>query len=152
MFALFSCNDLNNDKQEETVNNNSEFSVILLKHYFPKNDIEFTSPVKAMVIQNKEKFDAHFGVAQTMKNAATPIDFEKNKVVAIITKPSEEKLELALIETVLKENRLMVKYKTRQAKTQSHSSSDLKMFTIPKSVYAVDFVIDTDEPQSHKKQ
>lgn len=151
MFTLLSCNDMKKDNQEETVNNNSEFSVVLLKNYFPKNNIEFASPVKAAVIDNKKRFDEYFGVAQTMKNAATPIDFENNKVVALITKPSEEKLEIALTETVLKDNKLLVKYKTRQAEAQSHSSSDLKMFTIPKSVYGVDFVVDTDETQTKKQ-
>jgi hypothetical protein len=145
MFALLSCNNLNKGKQETVEKDTSAFSVILLENYFPKNNIEFTIPIKTMVVKDKKRFDEYFGLAQTMNNTATNVDFEKNKVVALITKPSEEKLEIKLTETVLKNNKLLVKYRIIKGEKQSFISSDLKLFAIPKSVYAVDFVVDTKE-------
>ena len=151
MFALISCNNPKNEGKVENKDDGPEFSVVFLENYFPKNNIEFTSPVKVMVIDNKNRFDEFFGIAQTMKNSATPIDFEKNKVVALISKPSDELLKIQLTETRLKDNNLLVKYKTIPSEAQSFVSSDLKMFSIPKSIYAIDVVIDTEATETTKK-
>ncbi|NGX83130.1 hypothetical protein [Aequorivita sp. KMM 9714] len=149
MFVLFSCNDGNKENQKVIENKNSGFSVELIENYFPKNDIEFSSPVKTVVISNKVRFEQFFGVAKTMNNEISPIDFEENKVVALIAKPSDVKQEIFITATELKKNKLLVKYKLKQGETQSFTSADLKMFTIPKSVYAVDFVIDRDESENN---
>ncbi|WP_347373761.1 hypothetical protein [Aequorivita sp. Q41] len=138
VFSMISCNN-KESTQKETTNTNSDFSVVYLENYFPRNDIEFTTPVKAMVISNREKFDSYFGIAQTMYNKVTPIDFEKNKVVAIITEPSDVKQEIIITETLLKDNKLLVKYKIEKGEIRSFTANDLKLFEIPKTIYGVDF-------------
>ena len=140
VFSIISCN--NKEKiQKETTNTNSDFSVVYLENYFPKNDIEFTTPVKTLVILNKEKFDSYFGFAQTMHNKAAVVDFEKNKVVAIITEPSNVKQEIVITETLLKNDKLLIKYKVEKGDTLSFSANDLKLFEIPKTVNRVNFTI-----------
>ncbi|WP_313112243.1 hypothetical protein [Aequorivita sediminis] len=149
MFVLLSCNDANKENLEVNENEKSGFSVELLENYFPKNEIEFNSPVKAVVIGDKVRFEKFFGVAKNMNNVILPIDFEENKVVALIAKPSNVKQEIFITATELKKNKLLVKYKLKQGKTLSFTATDLKMFTIPKSVYAVDFVVDSDKSENN---
>lgn len=148
VLTLVSCNNANKDSQIE-IEKQSGFEVEYLEGYFPKNDIEFNAPVKALVIANKEKLDKYFGIAQTMENRVSTIDFDKNKVVAIISAPSDKKQKIVITSTNLKDNKLEVKYKVIvEDDAQTFTSTDLKMFPIPKSVYGVDFVIDKDEPKS----
>lgn len=145
MFVLSSCNDEKKDDEKIRDNAHSSFTVELLEHYFPKNDIEFNSPVRAMVISDKVRFEQFFGIAKTMNNESATINFEEKKVVALIAKPSDVKQEVLITATELKNNKLLVKYKLKHGETQSFTETDLKMFTIPISVYAVDFVVDNDE-------
>lgn len=149
MFVLLACNDGNKENLGVIENENSGFSVELLENYFPKNEIEFNSPVKTVVISDKERFEQFFGVAKNMNNVISPIDFEENKVVALIAKPSDVKQEILITATKLKKNKLLVKYKLKQGEARSFTSTDLKMFAIPKSVYAVDFVIDRAESENN---
>ncbi|AFL80483.1 hypothetical protein Aeqsu_0982 [Aequorivita sublithincola DSM 14238] len=152
LLALVSCN--NSKKETQTnLDQQSDFEVEYLEGYFPKNDIEFDAEVKALVIANQTDFDKYFGIAQTMNNKVPAIDFEKNKVAAIISAPSDKKQQIVITGTDLKNNKLIVKYKLKVGEdAQSFTSTDQKMFPIPKSVYAVDFVIDRDDSKTNKKQ
>ncbi|WP_026451163.1 hypothetical protein [Aequorivita capsosiphonis] len=150
LLAFVACNNAEKDANAEK---QVGFEVEYLEGYFPKNDIQFNAPVKTLIINKKEDFDKYFGIAQTMKNQVPTIDFDKNKVVAIISAPSDKKQEILIPSADLKKNRLVVKYKVMADKvTQSFTSTDLKMFLIPKSVYAIDFIIDSDEPETSKKE
>lgn len=153
VFALLALVSCNNTNKETNRIKEADFEAEYLEGYFPKNDMEFNAPVRALVIDNQENFDKYFGVAQTMKNQVSRIDFEKNKVVSIISAPSDKKQKLVISSVNLKNNKLLVKYKVQdEGEIQSFTSTDLKMFPIPKSVYGVDFVVDQDEPQTTKKQ
>lgn len=138
VLVLLSCNDAKKDGQ----NSNSESDVELIEGYFPKNNIEFSQPIKVITIANKQDFDSYFGVAKTMTNNISKIDFDKNKVVALIARPSNKEQTINIIETKLKNNKLAINYKLEIGESQSFSSSDLKMFKVPKSVYALDVYSD----------
>lgn len=132
VLSIFSCNDA---KKKDA---NSETPIELIEGYFPKNDIEFNQPVKVIVTGNKEDFDRYFGVAKTMINTVSEIDFDKNKVVAIVAKPTDRKQTIKISETKLKNNKLVIKYKLEIGDSQSFSSSDLKMLKVPKSIKAIE--------------
>lgn len=152
LLALVSCNNAKKETQT-SIEKQPNFEAEYLDGYFPKNDIEFNAEVKALVVANQTNFDKYFGIAQTMNNNVPAIDFDKNKVVAIISAPSDKKQQIVITGTDLENNKLIVKYKLKVGEeTQSSTSTDLKMFPIPKSVYAVDFTIDNDESKINKKQ
>lgn len=132
VLSFFSCND---PKKKDAT---SETPIELIEGYFPKNDIEFNQPVRVIVTKNKEDFDKYFGVAKTMTNTVFEIDFDKNKVVAIVAKPTDRKQTIKISETKLKNNKLVIKYKLEIGDSQSFSSSDLKMFKVPKSIKAIE--------------
>ena len=138
LLILVSCNDAKKENQ----NTNSESTIELMEGYFPKNDIEFNQPVRVIIAKNKEDFDRYFGIAKTMTNTISEIDFDKNKVVAIIAKPSDNEQSIKIFETKLKNNKLAINYKLEIGEPQSFSSSDMKMFKIPKSINAVDVFSD----------
>ena len=132
------------EKQTSEAIPNSDFKVELINGYFPKNNIDFVTPAKAMVINDQENFERYFGAAQTMTASAQKIDFDKKKVVAIIAAPSNRKTEIAITKTHLQNNKLMVNYKILRGEKLNHSATDLKMFAIPRSVNAVDISMDND--------
>ncbi len=138
LLILVSCNDFK--KENEKVK--SEPTIELMEGYFPKNDIEYNQPVRVIIATNKQDFDKYFGVAKTMTNTISEIDFDKNKVVAIIAKPSDNEQTIIISETKLKNNKLAINYKLEIGELQSFSSSDLKMFKIPKTINAVDVFSD----------
>lgn len=143
LLILVSCNDTKKENQ----NINSESTIELLEGYFPKNDIEFNQPVRVIIATNKEDFDRYFEVAKTMTNTISEIDFNKNKVVAIIAKPTDAKKIIKISETKLKNNKLGINYKLEISEPQSFSSSEMKIFKIPKSINAVDvFSKEKEEP------
>ncbi|MGO3182520.1 MAG: hypothetical protein ACTIJ9_06770 [Aequorivita sp.] len=141
LLILVSCNDA----KKEGENTNSEASVELMEGYFPKNDMEFNQPVRVIITDKKEDFDRYFGVAKTMTNTVSEIDFDKNKVVAIVTEPSDRKQIIKISETKLKNNKLGINYKLEIGDSQSFSSQALKMFKVPKSIYAIDVYSDVEE-------
>jgi len=138
VLALFSCDNAKKDGQNTT----SESAVELIEGYFPKNDIAFSQPVKIITTDNKLDFDHYFGVAKTMTNSITAIDFDKYKIVSLIAKPSNKEQTIKIIETKLKNNKLAINYKLEIGAEQSFSSTDLKMFKVPISVYAIDVYSD----------
>ncbi len=146
VMLLFSCND---SKKEEQ-NSNSESNIEVIEGYFPNNDIEFSQPVKVIITSNKEDFERYFGIAKTMSNTISEIDFDNNKVVAIIARPLDKKQTISILETKLKNNKLAIKYKLEIGAPQSFSSTDLKMLKIPKSINAID--VYTDEGEQPKSE
>lgn len=141
LLLLVSCNDAK--KENEIVD--SEPAIELMEGYFPKNDIEIDQSVRVIIAKNKEDFDRYFGVAKTMTNRISDIDFDKNKVVALIAKPSENKQTITISETKLKNNKLAINYKLEVGDVQSFSSTEMKMFKIPQSINAVDVFSDVKE-------
>lgn len=147
VLSLFSCNDVKKEDQ----NVNSEASIELMEGYFPKNDIEFNQPVKVITVANKKDFERYFGTAKTMTNIVSEIDFDKNKIVAIVAKPSEKKQTISIIDTELKKNKLAINYKLELGEPLSFTSSDLKMFKVPKSVYAINVYSDDKDKRTKTK-
>lgn len=150
LLAVASCN--NTEKEIDKVKQLG-FQAEYLEGYFPKNDIDFNVPVKTIVITKKEDLDKYFGIAKTMQNKVPSIDFDKNKIVALISAPSDRKQKIVITSTHLKNNKLKIRYKVIDGQeTESFTSTDLKMFPIPKSVRAVDFSIDRTESETIKKE
>ncbi len=110
-----------------------------LEGYFVKNNVVFQSNVEHLVLTNKADFDTYFGVAKTMKNDITEVNFETNNVLAIISKPSDN-TKLGINSMSEDNNMFTIDYQLSKKEKQSHTSSDVKLFTIPKTVKQVKFV------------
>lgn len=134
VISMLSCNDDKTKDHKE----NSESTIEVMEGYFPKNNLQFNQPIRIITINNKQDFDQFFGIARTMTNSVSEIDFEKNKVVAIVARPLDRKQTIHIIETKLKNNKLAINYKLEIGEPQSSTSSSLKMFKVAKSVYAID--------------
>lgn len=137
-----SCNADKKDNREV----NAEATVSLMDGYYPKNNIEFNQPIRIITTTTKEDFEKYFGVVKTMDNTVTKIDFDRFKVVAIVARPADRNQIIKISETKLKNNKLSINYHLELGEVQSYSSSDMKMFKIPKSVYAIDVYSKQDDP------
>lgn len=134
VISMLSCNDDKTKDHKE----NSESTIEMVEGYFPKNNLQFNQPIRIITINNKQDFDQFFGIAKTMTNSVSEIDFEKNKVIAIVARPLDRKQTIHILETKLKNNKLAINYKLEIGEPQSSTSSSLKMFKVAKSVYAID--------------
>ncbi len=109
-----------------------QISCKAINGYFAKNTVKFSNDFKHLVLTNQHDFDKFFGVAKTMKNKIDKIDFDKNMVVAIMTKPSKKSTEIEPVYCDHKGNKLTIKYKITEGKENSFSSTGLYLAEIPK--------------------
>jgi len=110
------------------------FNAVPLKGYFVKNTVSAEKDSQVVLINSQEEFNQSFGVAKTMENTVTPIDFTKNKVVAIFTKPTDVQTTIDLGKVIIKGEDLTLTYQLKQGEKQSFKSSALLLFSVPNTV------------------
>jgi len=112
-----------------------------LNGYFVKNTVKFDEnyDFKHLVVTNQEDFNRYFGVAQTMQNQVDKIDFEKNSVIAIMTKPSNIAKKTGLVYYEFEGDHLFVLYKIVEGDKNTYQSTSLYLATIPKDIARVKF-------------
>jgi hypothetical protein len=135
--TLLSCNVMQKTNQSEAVATETEINY--LAGYFLKNDVDFKTETKYLVLTNRNDFDQYFGIAKTMNNTISEIDFEISNVAALIYKASYTPIEISLINEVSANEVLHFQYKTTIQEKQSFSSTSMKLFTIPKTIKSVVF-------------
>ena len=112
-----------------------------LRGYFVKNTVKFDRnyDFRHLVISNQEDFDKYFGPAKTMTNKIDKIDFTKNAVIAIITKPSNIAKKIDLVYSERNGDELLVLYQITEGDKNTYKSTGLYLATIPKTVARVKF-------------
>ena len=115
----------------------SSLNVVPLEGYFVKNTVSTEQESTLVLISTQAEFDQSFGIAKTMTNTITPIDFTQNKVVAIFTKPSDLKTNIQLDRASVHGEILTANYNIDQGEKQSFKSSALILFTVPHTVTTI---------------
>jgi len=114
------------------------FTPIPLQGYFVRNTVATTKAVQIHLIANADEFEAMFGMAKTMTNEITPIDFQTQNVVAIFTEPSETTTTIELPSVSTEGASIRVGYKLVTGDKQTFTSSALTLFTVPKKTTTLD--------------
>ena len=152
--TIISCNDTNK-KTEEQTNMNSETKTEKtmekssksvsntrfekLEGYFVKNTISFDKDVMYLAVSNQEDFDTNFGIAKTMNNKVTPLDFEKFNVAAILKIPSKKSDRIKLLKYTSSNGVMTVGYDLEKGSDQTFDAGDLLLFKIPKGITKINF-------------
>ncbi|MFV0531105.1 MAG: hypothetical protein ACK5MD_06665 [Flavobacteriales bacterium] len=150
--GIISCNSENTPKNISQMNDTSanryaqNFELQQLEGYFLKNDISLEKDVNSMVFSTEEEFNAYFGVAKTMNNTVPPIDFNTERVAAILITPTNLKIDFSIINTQKTGTELQVVYTLIKGKKQSFTTAPVYLFKIPKNntLQSIEFVYDND--------
>ena len=110
-----------------------------LKGYFVKSNVVFEDDYKYVVSSNMTDFENYFGIAKTMNNEVTALDFEKFNVAAIIIKPSSKLREIKVEKDTSKDGITLVGFSVEEGEERDFSASSLLLFKIPKSITNVNF-------------
>lgn len=117
-----------------------ELKINYLNGYFVKNTVEIEAETLHLIISNQKSFDAYFGVAKTMNNTISEVDFRNNNVVAIIKKASTMSQNVSIKGALGNNELLNVYYETNMMEEQTYSSVAMKLFQIPKTYKTVKFI------------
>ena len=123
-------------QQEQTMRNTAapDFKVVPLQGYFVRNTVVADQDTQHVLISTREEFDQYFGIAKTMTNEITAVDFTSSNVIAIFTKPSDHKTEISIEQATVEDKILTLEYKRVTGEKQSFTSRALILFTIPKDI------------------
>ncbi len=127
-------------EKKEVQTNTTTTRFVELTGYFVKNDITFDNTYEFVAVSNQKDFDANFGIAKTMDNEVTPLDFEKFNIVAILVKPSNQKNEIKIDTYTANNGKMLVGFSNKLGEEQSFTSGELLLFKIPKAITNIDFV------------
>ena len=108
-----------------------------LHGYFVKNTVAMDRDCQALVLGSQTEFDIYFGVAKTMANEISPVDFEKSRIVAIFTAPSETEKTISVGKAERSGNKLTVHYKIDTGAKRTFTSTALVLFPIPRDIESV---------------
>jgi len=129
------------EKQQESVPMQkltaAQIKITPLNGYFVKNTVAQEKDSSAVLINSQEEFEQSFGIAKTMTNTVTPINFTQQKVVAIYTKPSESQTTIQVKNAQINGETLSLKYEVSTGEPQSFKSSGLLLFTVPNTVTTI---------------
>ena len=107
----------------KSTNSNSSIPYTKAERYFVKNTVKDGS-ILLMRFVNQEKFDEYFGTAAVMgqNGKPTPIDFDKQYVIAIIHPSTENDVSFSSYNLQETEDRIVVNYKIKKGREQSYTS------------------------------
>ncbi len=126
------------EKKEQTTTGVTRFEA--LNGYFVKNDVKFDKDIIYAVVTGQGDFDKYFGIAKTMDNKPTALNFDKFNVAAIMLKPSKKAQKINLGRYTAEGAKQIVEFNIETGADQSFTSGGLLLFKIPKSKTSVDFV------------
>ena len=150
MGVLFACDNPQKKKEaqktnEQTMKKTEQTTTTVtrfeeLKGYFVNNDVVFDKDYKFVVVSNNEDFDKYFGIAKTMGNEISELNFEKFNVAGILSKPSNRANKIEVTTYTSKKGKTSVGFIDKVGDEQNFTSGALLLFKIPKSIISVDFV------------
>ena len=111
-----------------------------LNGYFVKNTVEFDKDYIFVAVSNQKDFDTYFGIAKTMDNKVTALDFEKFNVAGILVKPSKKASKIEMTKYTAEGAKTIVGFTNVLGEDQTFTSGALMLFKLPKSRTSVDFV------------
>ncbi len=102
--------------------------------YFIKSTMKFNDNYnfKNIVVTDQKEFDTYFGVAKTMKNKKDQVDFDKNNIIAIMTKPSKISKDIDILYYKFDKDTLFIQYGIKDDSKNNYKSTSLYLATIPK--------------------
>ncbi len=118
---------------DNTTSRDIEFSK--LNNFFVRNDVVLTSFENQFVINDKNEFDKMFGMARTMGNTITPVDFSKYFVAAIIMDETGRETELNIQSVQEQNNDLYIKYTIERGPERSYTSIPFDAVKIERGNY-----------------
>lgn len=133
--SIFSCTskvNANFNSAEEVENTFKPFEIHAIEGYFLKNTILLQDTINYMVFSNQKDFNTYFGTAKTMKNTPTPINFNTERIAAILSEPTDFLIDFKVITSIQTEKGIHVSYSLEKGEQQSFISSPLFLFKIPK--------------------
>lgn len=96
-----------------------------------------------VLIQNEEEWNANFGVAKTMDNQPTTVDFGMHKVGAIVAPETDVETDIIIDNTSIQDRKLVVEYSIN-AKGEKRSFTIVPMkaflYSITQDIDSVSFV------------
>ncbi|PHS62098.1 MAG: hypothetical protein COB12_11265 [Flavobacterium sp.] len=110
-----------------------------LSGYYIKNTVEFDQAYKFVVVSNQEAFNNYFGIAKTMKNKVSDLDFEKFNIAGILVNPINKANTINITKFTAEGAKQIVHFTTIIGKEQTYTSGELVLFKIPKSRTSVEF-------------
>lgn len=104
--------------------------VEVIENYFPKKEIT-PNVIQFYTIDNEKEFNQKFGVAKTMNNKVTPIDFSKNRVGVIILPETNKKTTIEIDDTERIGSGAVIEYEITEGEEQSFSTTPALIFKLP---------------------
>lgn len=110
-----------------------------LTGYYIKNTVDFDQAYKFVAVSNQEAFNNYFGIAKTMKNKVSDLDFEKFNIAGILVNPINKANTINITKFTAEGAKQIVNFTTIIGKEQTYTSGELVLFKIPKSRTSVVF-------------
>ena len=103
----------------------------LAKNYFVLNTVG-DGPLSDPVITTRERFDSLFGMATSMyeNGNPTPIDFNKQFVIALVGKVTDQPEQYTIKKVEQKKSYLLVTCRVLTLKKQSYTSQSLQLLIV----------------------
>lgn len=115
-----------------------------LDGYFLKNNVKLTDNVNFFTVSAQKDFDKILGIAKTMTNVITPVDFKNSMVVVVAMKPSQSLNNIKITKAYLMGSDVYVEYEILPAGIPDvgYFLSNMAAFAIqrPKQILNVSFV------------
>ena len=117
----------------------NEIPFTQLNNYFFKNNVEFPS---SPMIDSQADFEHYFGMATVMgKNGMpTPVDFDKEFVIAVVNPVTDNYTEMAPISLVNKNGTLVFTYRETVGDKQTYSIQPILLIKVDRT-YKTDQVM-----------
>lgn len=136
LIALLWASACNTTKQPSSADGSGQaetaISFTVAENYFVRNDYR-ESPLHSIRVTSQQQFDAVFGVARTMGNQPTAIDFSKQDVIACIAESSNTISGLEIVSLKKSKNEILLTYKLTEGEKRSSTSRYAALAIIDKT-------------------
>lgn len=131
----FSCNNKkrDKDKNESTMEMTAEtkpMEIEIVENYFTKNDMA-PRVIQYFTIDNQDDFNKQFGIAKTMDNKVSSIDFKNNRIGAIVLPTTDKNTSIEITEAERFGSGAIITYEINEGDKQSFSITPTLIFKLP---------------------
>lgn len=114
--------------------------LVYLDGYFTKNNLEFETSIKYLLIRNQHDFNRYFGMAPLMGETILGPDFNAINIGAIITQSSSKGQAIDIKNCTGNYDHWTITYSHDFFNDQTYSSDALVIFEVPKSIKSITFI------------
>lgn len=127
---FFSCaND--DSKGPATPKGLQDLPVSLMSGYFLNNTVERSDAMAFYVIDDQAEFEKYFGVAKTMTNEITQVDFKTERVGALIHPDANTDVQMKVSKLQRDGDKAIVDFSVSTGAPQSFTISPVVLFKLP---------------------